>query len=336
MKTLILIAIFLPFGITPGCAQQQSFKKRASKLGLEYVTDIPLTGGTTRFDYQSIDEPKRRLYIAHLGADLVTVFDIDAHKVVKNIPDIPQPHGILAVPQLNRVYVSATGEDRLYAIDEQSLEVVSKIPVGNYPDGIAFDPTTKRLFVSDEFGKTVAVVDASDDRLITKIEVGGEVGNTHYDPVTRLIYSADQTNNKLVAIDPQKMAIAARYDLQGCKGAHGFYIDSQTDYALITGEDNAGYVVFDLTDKKIISSGKVGKGPDVLAFDRENHRLYVSSESGTVSVFNMEKGGIRKVAETLFAPGAHTVSVDQKTHEVFFPLQNIDGQPVLRVMKSGK
>lgn len=335
MKDLILVAIFLSVGISPGCAQQGSFGKRAATLGLKHMTDVPLAGGTTRFDYQSIDESQRRLYIAHLGADMVTVFDVDARRVVKNISGIPSPHGILAVPERNRVYVSATGEDRVYVIDERSLKVITKIPVGRYPDGIAFDPNSKRIFVSDEFGETVAVIDAAKERLIKKIEIGGEVGNTHYDPVTGLIYSADQTNDRLVAIDPQAMEITAQYALPGCEGPHGFYIDPETDYAFITGEDNASYVIFDLTHEKMIARGKAGDGPDVLAFDQKGHRLYVSSESGTVSVFNIGEGRITKAAEAFFAPHAHTVSVDQKTHQVFFPLQNIGGQPVLRVMKPG-
>ena len=32
------------------------YEKRAEKIGLKYVTDIPLPGGTSRFDYQTIDE----------------------------------------------------------------------------------------------------------------------------------------------------------------------------------------------------------------------------------------------------------------------------------------
>ena len=336
MKSLILFMIVFPTGISQGCTQQPSFQNRAAELGLEFVTDIPLSGGNTRFDYQSIDESKRRLYIAHLGADMVTVVDIDSRQVVKNISDIPRPHGIITVPQLNRVYVSATGEDAIYVIDDRSLNVVSKIPAGRYPDGIAFDPTSKRLFVSDEFGKTVAVVDATVERLLSKIEIGGEVGNTHYDPVTRLIYSADQTNNDLVAIDPQMMTVTARYHLPGCKGAHGFCIIPEFDYAFVTGEDNGAYVVLDLTDKEIIASGKVGNNPDVLAFDEAFRRLYVSSESGTVSVFDIEKGNVKKVAETFFSHDAHTVSVDRMTHQVYFPLPDIGGRPVLRVMKAGK
>jgi len=31
-------------------------------------------------------------------------------------------------------------------------------------------------------------------------------------------------------------------------------------------------------------------------------------------------------------PHAHTVSVDPQTHFVYFPLQNLNGHPVLRIM----
>jgi hypothetical protein len=32
-------------------------------------------------------------------------------------------------------------------------------------------------------------------------------------------------------------------------------------------------------------------------------------------------------------PHAHTVSVDPKTHLVYFPLENISGHPLLRIMR---
>ncbi len=325
---MISLAMF-----STGSGSRGSIDMRAAKVGLKHVTDVPLAGGGSRFDYQSINVDRRRLYVAHLGADMVTVFDIDSRTVIRDIPHVPKPHGILAVPELHQVYVSATGTDQVYVIDELSLEVTAKIPAGHYPDGLAFDPKSKRIFVSDETGKTVAVIDAASARLIKTIAVGGEVGNTQYDPISGTIYSAVQSLNELVAIDPQKLEVISRYNLPGCDGPHGFFIDPATHYAIITGEDNASYVVFDLTDKKLLSSGSVGDGPDVLAFDREMHRLYVSSESGVVSTFDIVKGQVTKVGEVFFAPNAHTVSVDQKTHEVFFPLQDIGGRPVLRIMK---
>src|SRR6266576_2519140 len=36
-------------------------------LPLRILSDVPLTGGTTRFDYQSVDPNTGRLYLAHLG-----------------------------------------------------------------------------------------------------------------------------------------------------------------------------------------------------------------------------------------------------------------------------
>lgn len=331
MKNSFLSVLFLLLNLFTACSQIP-FKQRAAKLGLEFVKDVPLSGGITRFDYQSVDDTLQRLYIAHMGADLLSVYDIRSEKIIKDIGGIRNIHGVIAVPELQRIYATATGKDEVVVIDEKTLQIIARLPVGDYPDGLAYAPIQKRIFVSDEHGKTVSVIDAEKNTLLKKIGLGGEVGNTHYDSVSGMIYSADQSNNQLVAIDPEKMEVTHRYDLPNCEGAHGFYIDEQTQYALITGEDNAAFIALDLSSGKIIAKDKVGHGPDVLAFDAQKHLLFVSSESGTVSVFKVERNNIRKVAETFFYSGAHTVSVDQKTHQVFFPLPNVDGKPVLRIM----
>lgn len=333
LKKITLNLLFIFLGLMSACSQQPDFTQRAEKLGMKFVADIPLTGGTNRFDYQSIDENKRELFIAHLSADRVTVYNIDSQKVVKNIPDISRVHGVLAVPSLNSVYASATGKDQVDVIDETTGQVKARVPVGDYPDGLAYAPNQKRVFVSDEHGKTVSVIDALTNKPIKQIKIGGKVGNTHYDSISGLIFSADQTNNRLVAINPVTLEIVRHYDLPGCQGAHGFYIDEQNHYAFVTGEDNASFVVLDLTSGKIIARDKVGSGPDVLAFDKKLHRLYVASESGVVSVFQVAKGKVKKTNETFFYSNAHTVSVDQKTHLIFFPLQDVKGKPVLRIMK---
>jgi hypothetical protein len=81
----------------------------SSSLPLRVLADVPLTGGTTRFDYQSLDSSSGRLYIAHLGSDLMTVFDVNKQTVVGDVKDLRRIHGVLAVPALHRIYASATG-----------------------------------------------------------------------------------------------------------------------------------------------------------------------------------------------------------------------------------
>ena len=56
--------------------------------------------------------------------------------------------------------------------------------------------------------------------------------------------------------------------------------------------------------------------------------------SRSVSVFR-ELGKTLVNAGSLYIPhAAHTVGVDPETHLVNFPLQNIDGHPLLRIMES--
>ncbi len=63
----------------------------AAIIGLRQVADIPLDGGTTRFDYQSLDPQRGLLFIAHLGAGQVIVFDVKQQKVIATIPTSPVP-----------------------------------------------------------------------------------------------------------------------------------------------------------------------------------------------------------------------------------------------------
>src|ERR1041385_4268331 len=69
-------------------------------LPLRVVADVALTGGTSRYDYQSLDSSSGRLYIAHLGADLMTVFDVNKQVVIGDVKDLKRVHGVLAVPEL--------------------------------------------------------------------------------------------------------------------------------------------------------------------------------------------------------------------------------------------
>lgn len=189
--------------------------------------------------------------------------------------------------------------------------------------------------MSDESGGVETVIDAVTDTKIGTIKMGGEVGNTQYDPTSHLIYACVQTRNQFVAIDPEKQAIIARYDLKGGEHPHGFYVDGQHNQAYISCEGDAKLIVFDLgshTEKQVLD---VGDAPDVLAYDKKLNLLYVACESGVVSIFKCG-GTLTKLADQSAGPNCHTVAVDSETHKVYFPLKNLHGSPVLRIMIPGR
>jgi DNA-binding beta-propeller fold protein YncE len=126
--------------------------------------------------------------------------------------------------------------------------------------------------------------------------------------------------------------ILGRYKLPGIENPHGIALDQANHLAFIAGEGNHSLAVFDLNTMKLVAVHQVGEDPDVLAFDPGLKRLYVSAESGIVSVFQETDRDVRQMGQ-LRMPYAHTVSVDLRTHLVYFPLQNIGGHPCLRIMR---
>ncbi len=332
----ILVEAFLRFFGSPSASPlplriQASPSPARVSAHLETVADIPLPGGASRFDYQSVDPRSGLLFISHLGASTVTVFDLVAKRMRADIANIADVHGVLAIPELGRVYASATGENQVEAIDEQKLAVVATIPAGVYPDGMAYDPFTQHLFASDETGGTETVIDVRSERQIATIPLGGEAGNTQYDPSSHRIFVDVQTLNQLVAIDPTTDRLIARYALPNCDHDHSLLIDATSRLAFVACDGNSVLLTVDLCSMTVTAVQTVGDTPDVLALDSGWHLLYVASETGVLSVFEERGQSLRKLYEGFVATEANTIAVDEQTHRIFLPLQEVHGSPLLRI-----
>ena len=311
---------------------QVAAQTKATKSPLKTVADIPMPGPAVRFDYQSLDPTTGVLYIAHMNADHLVVFDTATRKVTANIGGFTRVHGVWAVPELQRLFASVTGDHEVAAVDTQTLRTVAKEGPINYPDGLAYAPGPKRVFVSDEHGNTDAVIDAKDFSLVKKIPLGGGAGNTVYDPTSEHILVAVHEKNELAVIDPVKLEIIGRYPVPGVNEPHGIALDVANRLAFVAGAGNHTLALVDLTSMKTLSTYPVGDDPDVLSFDPGLKQLYVSAESGDVWVYR-ENGKALVAAGNFSMPHAHTVCADPKTHLVYFPLENMNGHPVLRIME---
>lgn len=318
--------------VLAGCSGQgtASGAARANVPGYRVLRDVRLPGDTSRWDYQVYDPASRRLYIAHLGTSQIVVFDTARQKVVGTIGGIAGVHGLALAPDLGRLFASATNQNRLVAIDLSSLRVVGKAPTGNYPDGVAYAPNAHAVFVSNEQGSGDTVVDARTNQRLGDIQLGSDIGNSQYDLATGLVYVAVGGSNELAAVDPTRRVVVGRYPLDGCGGAHGVQVDSADHRIFVACEYNAALVVLDLLTKSVTQTFQVGEGPDVLAEDSANHRLYVASESGQLSVFDVAGNSVNRLSQGNAGPDAHSVAVDAATHIVYLPLTDVGGHPVLR------
>jgi DNA-binding beta-propeller fold protein YncE len=333
MASLVALGLLAACAVVPSRESTRPPPPLPASLPLQTIADIPLPGGATRFDYQSLDPLTHRLFVAHLGAGMVTVVDIRSNHIIANLTGIAGVHGVLAIPQLGRVYASATDARQVVVIDEQSLQMVARIPAGVYPDGLAYVAARHEVFVSDEAGASDLVIDTQTNRLVATMPLGGEAGNTQYDPVSGHVYVDVQTQNALAAIDPATHAVVARYPLAGCAHDHSLLISVPHHLAFVACDGNATLLLLDLDTMQVLERQTVGDDPDVLAPDASTHLLYVASESGVLSVFDTQPRALRKIGEGYGAAAAHTVAVDPATHDLYLPLQEVNGRPVLRIAR---
>lgn len=302
-------------------------------VSLEAVADIPLPGRATRMDYADLDIHAKRLYVAHLGDNLVLVFDLVRQKSIKEVRGIPGVHGVIADAASGMVFATATKKDVLVEIDGKSLRIVARVPAGHHPDGLAYDPVEDRVFVSDETGKTVDVIEVRTSRRLSEIPLGGEVGNTRYDPVSGLVFSAVQSRDEIAVVDPRADRVVRRVPVErGCY-PHGLLIEPGGRFAFVACQKKNLLLELDLDNGRERIRSVIGRDPDVLALDPVRSRLYVASESGVVSVFVRGRSGWHKAWSGFVALRAHTVAVDPATGRVYLPLQDVGNRPVLRVME---
>ena len=128
------LCLFALLAASLSCAQPPTDSEKA----LITVADIPMPGPAVRFDYQTFDPSSGRLYIAHMNADQLVVFDTSKRQVVANLDGFKRVHGVTVAPGIHRLYASVTGNHQVAAVDTESLKTVATAGPINYPDGLAY------------------------------------------------------------------------------------------------------------------------------------------------------------------------------------------------------
>src|SRR5258707_15793431 len=125
---------------------------------LTKVADVPMPGPAVRFDYQTFDRSSGRLYIAHMNADQLVVFDTSKRHVLANLDGFKRVHGVTVAPEIHRLYASVTGDHQIAAVDTETLKVLGTTRPVTYPDGLPYAPKQNKDFSSSQHGGERAAV----------------------------------------------------------------------------------------------------------------------------------------------------------------------------------
>jgi len=286
----------------------------AAPTGYHIVGEIKV-GGEGGWDYLTVDSAARRLYVSH--ATHVVVIDLDANKVVGDIPNTPGVHGIAVAPELNRGFISNGRGNNVTIFDLKTLQSVGTAATGENPDSIRYDAVSGRVFTFNGRSNNSTAIDAKSGAVVGTIALGGKPEFAIADGKGKVYVNIENTN-EIAEIDAAKAAVTKRYSLSPCDGPSGLAFDAKSR-RLFSVCSNRLMAVSDPDAGKVIATLAIGAGSDGAAFDAGTGYAFSSNGDGTLTVVQ-QNGGKWEVLENIATErGARTIAVDEKTHKVYLP-----------------
>ena len=281
--------------------------------GYSVIKKIPIPGSGS-WDYLTVDEAARRLYVSH--GTQVEVLDIDSLKVVGNIPKTPGVHGIALAPELGRGFVSNGQANTVTIFDLKTLKPIADVPTGQKPDAIIYDPATARVFAFNGGSNSATAIDAATGKVAGTVDLGGGPEFAAADG-NGFVYNNLEDENLLLKINSRDLKVEQRWPTAPCSSPSSMAMD-RANRRVFLGCRSKVMAVVDADSGKVITTLPIGDHVDATAFDAETKLIFNSNGEGTITVIHQDSPDKYSVVETVkTAPRAKTMALDPKTHRLF-------------------
>jgi DNA-binding beta-propeller fold protein YncE len=268
----------------------------------------------------AVDEARRRLLAAHSQAGALTIIDLAADKLEREVP-VGKSSGVAIDPQDGKYFVGTI--EGVAVVDRNTLDKTGFISTPGPTDAMVFDPHGDRLYVGHDDDGELWVVDPHHDKIIGRIAIPGAPELMAIDPQSHRLYVNIKPTNEVVAIDPGIGKVIAQWSTLPTDSPHGLALDLSDRRLYVAGHSRT-VSVFALPAGEPVAGLDIGPGHvDQIAFDAFARRLYCPSSGRLVTV------GIAADADTVLGSvaipqGTHSVAVDPRTHRVWIAYADKD------------
>jgi DNA-binding beta-propeller fold protein YncE len=311
---VLLLCLVLLFSVAAFAAVNYQLLKKVA---------VPGAGG---WDYVTVDDAARRVYVSH--STQVDVLDADSFAQLGTIPNTPGVHGIAIARDAGRGYISAGKADSAIAFDLKTLKPLGETKVGKKPDAIIYEPLTKRIYVMNGDSENISVLNAADGALVGTIALGGGPEFAVSDGKGNLYVNLEEKNETL-HIDVNALAVKDRWPLAPCATPTSLAMDLE-NHRLFVGCRSKHLAVLNSDTGKIVFTAPIGDRVDAGAFDSKTRLVYLSTGDGKVFVFHQDSPDEYSVAQEITTKaGAKTMGYDAKTGNLFVPTNENGAMQVL-------
>jgi DNA-binding beta-propeller fold protein YncE len=310
MTTRLLTAPAVLFAISlaaPNVGHAQTFK--VEKF------DIKGDGGT---DYVAAEAATGRVFVAR--ATHMMVVEGATGKVLGDIPNTPGVHGAGIATKAGHGFTTNGGDSTVTMFDLTTLAVIKQISVKEGGlDGIMYDQADDKIILTNHSRPigTLTALDPQTGDIVATVPLEGTAPEGAVADGKGHIFVNDEGTNTIQTIDVKTWKATASWPTAPCKAPAGIAYDEPTNRIFSSCSNTS--IVVDASNGKIVATIQNGTRVDAVAYDASKKLIYIpNGGEGTVTVVHQDSADkYTTVATVTTFPGAKTITVDSKTHNVY-------------------
>ncbi len=287
----------------------------------------PAPGGGEYYDYITLDDAARRVYVSH-GTEVV-VLNADDYSVVGKVEGLTRAHGVAIVKELGKGFIT-DGDSRpgaevqqVVIFDLKTFKVTGKVATEQADtDAIIYEPVTRHIFTFNGDSHNTTVIDPGKEKVITNIDLVGEVEFPAVDG-KGMVYDNNPGKNEVVAIDARTNKVTARWPTAPEGHPVSMAMDRKNRRLFSAGRGPQFVTMMDADTGKVLQSYPISAGVDANDFEPATGMLFVATREGMLHIYHEDSPDKLSEVETVETQyGARRCRLIQRP-TTFFSLHRI-------------
>ncbi|GAA4310278.1 hypothetical protein GCM10023149_04890 [Mucilaginibacter gynuensis] len=313
-KNILWFAILAMFSLAPVCLKAQNYVPHST---------IALPGDG-KYDYLSIDQVHRNLFISH--GNSVNIVNLDTEKPVGVIADLQGIHGIAIDNKANKGFISDSKANAVVVFDLVSFKKIKSIPLTGAEgcDAIMYDSYSDRIFTFNGETSNASVINPVTLKQVGTVKLSGAPEFAIADGKGK-IYNNLEDKSSLDVIDSKTLKVIKNIPLAPCGGPTGLALDGKNQRLFTVCRENKGMSVLNISTGKVIATLPIGEGVDAVTYDAATQLIFCSNGDGTTTIIKQKSADEYSVVQTLKTQErAKTMALDAKTHKIYFSVAEFE------------